>query len=70
MTPFPDHYVGNITRVDKLADGAISICFWAKRDESIIEVLHASPDSYLEEFPGNTIEVTPWPYPSKKLPTQ
>lgn len=68
MTPFPDHYVGNITRVDKLADGAISICFWAKREGSITEVLHATPEDYLAEFPGHAIEVKPWP--SQTLPTQ
>jgi hypothetical protein len=59
MTPFSDHYAGHITRIDKCGDGTLSICFWAKREESITRVLHATPESYLEEFPGNAIEVTP-----------
>lgn len=69
MTPFSDHYAGNITRIDKWTDGTLSICFWAKREESMTEVLHATPENYLAEFPGHPIEVTPWPYPSSTLPT-
>ncbi len=69
MTPFPDHYAGCITRIDKSFDGSLSLYFWAKREGVMAEVLYASPEAYLAEFPGKEIVVTPWPFPTETQPT-
>jgi hypothetical protein len=69
MMPFPESYVGYITRIDTNIDGKQSSWYWAKRDGVVTEVINASSEVYLEEFPGRPLEVTPWPYPTDNLPT-
>lgn len=69
MMSFPESYVGYITRLDKYFDGKVAVWYWAKREGSVVEIINAKPEVYLEEFPGRPLEVTPWPYPTDTLPT-
>ncbi len=69
MTPFPDYYIGCITRIDTSFDGKQFIWYWAKREDVVVEVIGAPTEVYSGEFPARPIAVTPCPYPTDTLPT-
>lgn len=57
MKPFPSSYVGRITQITKRSDGSLSLNYWARRDDGVVEVIWSSVEAYQAEFPGRPIEV-------------
>lgn len=57
MKPIPDHYEGMIIDIYTCLDH-VNVKYWARRDGVIVEVITATPEIYLAEFPDKKLEVT------------